>query len=140
MLIGCWPGHRTDLDPVHLTAAVGPRGQQSHDGVLRGLAPQVVQDDVGLGGRGGQRPGHRIVIAGQLDNIVGTSRGERAQTDRVASGVPTTRPAPPPGHQHGHRSGVAGRAENEHALPGLDLNAVAQGATYDASYLSHVSN
>ena len=50
-----------------------------------------------------------------------------AQPARIAAGADHAPGAEPLGHLHGHRPGVAGRAEDEDALPGVDRNAAAQG-------------
>jgi hypothetical protein len=67
------------------------------------------------------------VIVAHLDDAVGAERGERVQPLEVAAGPDYVSGTEPFCHLNGHRSGVAGGAEDEDALAGLDRNPATQG-------------
>ncbi len=79
--------HRTDLDPVHGAAAIGPFGEESHDGLLRRLTPQVVDHDVDFGGCSAKRSCRCLGIVGEMDDLVGTDGHERIEAGEVAPGA-----------------------------------------------------
>ena len=65
-------------------------------------------------------------VVGQRDELVGAEGGERVEPLGVASGADHAPGAKPLRDLDGHRPGIAGRAEDEHALAGLDRDAAAQ--------------
>ena len=83
-----------------------------------GVAPQVVDDDVDVGGGLAERVVG--ILAGQRQGEVGTEVAERGEPFGVAPGTDHLARAEVLGNLDGHPAGVAGRAEDEHALPGLD--------------------
>jgi hypothetical protein len=119
-------GHRADLDPVHRAAAIGPIGEESQDRPLRRRAPQIVDDDVDLGGCSTQGPCRLVVVLGEPDDVVGTDGGERVEPGAVPTGADHPPGAEPFGHLHGHGPGIAGGAEDEHALARPDRDSSAQ--------------
>jgi hypothetical protein len=110
------PDHRANLDPIQRPASVRPLGQQRHDRLGRRRAPQVIQDDVDVGGRFTERLPRPVV--GQRHDRVGVRQG--VEPSWVASGSDHPAGAEPFGDLDRHGAGVSGRAEDEHALAGLD--------------------
>lgn len=100
-------GDRADLDPVERAAPVAADREQGGDRRLRGGAPQIVEDDVDLGCRRGQRLGAVV----ERDGEVGV---EYLQTFATAPGGDDGTGPEQPCDAHGHGSGVAGGAEHEH--------------------------
>jgi hypothetical protein len=117
-------GDGADLDPVERPTAVVAVGDQGADGVLGGRAPEVVDDDVDVGGGFAE---HVVgVLAGQRDGDVGTEVAHRGEPFGVSAGGDHVARAEVLGYLDGHLTGVAGRAEDEHALPGSDGDPRAQ--------------
>ena len=82
-----------------------------------GLAPDVVDDDVDVG-----RRGELVERAG----LVGAEGGQCGEPCRVAAGGDHLRGAEQLGDLDRHPAGVAGGAEDQHALPGGEVDAAAQ--------------
>ena len=99
-------GDGADLDPVERAAAIGARGDDGGDGLLGGRAPQVVEDDVDVRGDLADAPRARPCLSG---------RDRRRCLRRPRCWPPD-----------GQLSRVAGGAEDEHALPGCEVDPLAQ--------------
>ena len=100
--------------------------QQRDHGIAGRSAPHVVHHEVEIGGRGGERASvaSRSSVSGR--RRVAARLGQRVQPVEVSAGADDPPGAESLGHLDGHRAGVAGRAEHQDRLTGLDRDAAAQ--------------
>ena len=102
-------GDRADLDPVERAAAVAAAGDDRAHGALGRRAPEVVEDDVDVGGRARarRRPSETVTSA--------PSSASAAEALGVAAGADHVAGAEALGDLDRHPAGVAGGAEHQHA-------------------------
>ena len=113
-------GDRADLDPGERPGAIGAVGDDgSHRGGGR-LAPQVVDHHVDLGGGLAEPAGAVAESASSRTVPSAPSAGSAASCSGVAARGDDPARAELLGDLHGHLPGVAGGAQNQHVLAGLE--------------------
>src|SRR5271163_995304 len=118
---GSRAGDRADLDPGQRLTVVAAMGGDRDHRVGGGRSPQIVDDDVDIGG---SRSEARAVAEGH-DGICAEAWQAR-QPLRVAAGRHDPARAELFGDLHGDLPGTTGGAENQHGLAGLKVGPAPQ--------------
>jgi len=106
--------------------SVGPAGEESDHRGRGGLAPQVVDHNVDIGGEPSETVGTPVGVAVHQDRGGGAQRGQRGQpVGSAASGDDLAR-AEQFRDLNRHLAGVTGGPEDQHVLAGLEVHSLAQ--------------